>query len=158
MLDHSQPRPELPDLDEGEAASIRLGGGGDPLPHPGPALVLIDGALRAGRGPGSGAVDCRYSAGSRHGRARHLIRRLGRAVPNWHDKANFEDRSAVIHAVLCGAAERAALKTPQEPWREGLGYGAQANTGDGLTTPRLSQRCSPTTSSVPAFPRTTAGR
>ncbi|TWB89034.1 putative nucleic acid-binding protein [Synechococcus sp. Ace-Pa] len=100
--------PELPDLDEGEAASIRLA-----LAHPGPALLLID--ERSGRAvaQGLGLSIAGTAAVIGMARARHLIPSARAVLSQLHD-SDFRIAPAVIHAVLrrCGES---SPETPQEP-------------------------------------------
>ncbi|MCP9915885.1 DUF3368 domain-containing protein [Cyanobium sp. ATX 6F1] len=90
--------PDLPDLDEGEAASIRLA-----LAHPGPALLLID--ERSGRAvaQGLGLSMAGTAAVIGMARARHLIP-SARAVLSQLHGSDFRIAPEVIHAVLkrCG--------------------------------------------------------
>ena len=100
--------PELPDLDEGEAASIRLA-----LAHPGPALLLID--ERSGRAvaQGLGLSIAGTAAVIGMARARHLIPSARAVLSQLHD-SDFRIAPAVIHAVLrrCGES---SPETPQDP-------------------------------------------
>ena len=100
--------PDLPDLDEGEAASIRLA-----LAHPGPALLLID--ERSGRAvaQGLGLSIAGTAAVIGMARARHLIPSARAVLSQLHD-SDFRIAPAVIHAVLrrCGES---SPETPQEP-------------------------------------------
>ena len=100
--------PDLPDLDEGEAASIRLA-----LAHPGPALLLID--ERSGRAvaQGLGLSIAGTAAVIGMARARHLIPSARAVLSQLHD-SDFRIAPAVIHAVLrrCGES---SPETPQDP-------------------------------------------
>jgi predicted nucleic acid-binding protein len=100
--------PDLPDLDEGEAASIRLA-----LAHPGPALLLID--ERSGRAvaQGLGLSIAGTAAVIGMSRQRDLIPSARAVLSQLHD-SDFRIAPAVIHAVLQSCGENSP-ETTQEP-------------------------------------------
>ena len=100
--------PELPDLDEGEAASIRLA-----LAEPGPALLLID--ERSGRAIAQelGLSIAGTAAVIGMARQRNVIPSARAVFAQLHG-SDFRIAPAVIHAVLrrCGESNP---EHPQEP-------------------------------------------
>jgi predicted nucleic acid-binding protein len=100
--------PELPDLDEGEAASIRLA-----LAEPGPALLLID--ERSGRAIAQelGLSIAGTAAVIGMARQSNLIPSARAVFAQLHG-SDFRIAPAVIHAVLrrCGES---SPEHPQEP-------------------------------------------
>jgi predicted nucleic acid-binding protein len=97
--------PELPDLDEGEAASIRLA-----LAEAGPALLLID--ERSGRAVAQelGLSIAGTAAVIGMARQRNLILSARAVLAQLHD-SDFRMAPAVIHAVL----RRCGESSPERP-------------------------------------------